>query len=152
MIWRRCYRAKTFEVCGPRIYQSKNKFSPLLTRKGSITWQMMLKLKLEIPGETELCQLSGNKDWQGPILGNAHWPSAQAVYGLTGCNKVVIYLRMPEGCCIRLLSYPVWTTVPLYGTTVVPCWETMWKEYKSTPWESPMESLQELAVSHCWGH
>ena len=29
--------------------------------------------------------------------------------------------QMSEGCCIRLLSYPTWTTVPLYGTTVVSC-------------------------------
>ena len=30
MIWHCCYRTKTFEVCGPRIYQSENKSSPLL--------------------------------------------------------------------------------------------------------------------------
>ena len=29
MIWHCCYRTKTFEVCGPRIYQSENKSSPL---------------------------------------------------------------------------------------------------------------------------
>ena len=29
MIWHCCYRAKIFEVCGPRIYQSENKFLPL---------------------------------------------------------------------------------------------------------------------------
>ena len=27
-----CYRAQTFEVCGPKLYQSENKFSPLFVR------------------------------------------------------------------------------------------------------------------------
>ena len=30
---------------------------------------------------------------------------------------------------------------------VVSCWETVWKGYKSTPWESSRESLQELYSS-----
>ena len=29
MIWHCCYHTKTFEVCGPRIYQTENKSSPL---------------------------------------------------------------------------------------------------------------------------
>jgi len=32
MIWHCCYRPKTFEVCGPRIYQSENKLSPLVVK------------------------------------------------------------------------------------------------------------------------
>ena len=30
MIWHCWYRTKTFEVCGPRIYKSENKLSPLV--------------------------------------------------------------------------------------------------------------------------
>ena len=45
MIGHCCYRTKTFEACGPRMYQSENKLSPLLIANTSIYCNYKIKTK-----------------------------------------------------------------------------------------------------------
>ena len=62
MIWRCCYRTKTFEVCSSRIYQSENKLSPLLNWPASslhlcfVSTSLMMEKSQKVDGFIALLQ------------------------------------------------------------------------------------------------